>query len=55
MNFESSTDQLQRKDQVRKVLADSSSPAKIRNAPGLPADLYAHMGLLFNHIPTGRA
>ena len=54
MNFESSTGQLQRKDQVRKVLADPGSPAKIRNAPGLPADLHAHMGLPFNPIPTRR-
>ena len=36
MNFESSTDQLQLKDQVRKVLAEPGSPAKIRKMPGRP-------------------
>lgn len=54
MNFESSTDPLQRKDQLRKVLADPGSPAKIRNAPGLPADLRTDKGLPVNRIPTGR-
>ena len=54
MNFESSTDQLQRKDQVRKVHADPGSPAKIRKTRGLPADPRADRGLPFNRIPTGR-
>ena len=50
MNFEFSPDQLQLKEEVRKVLADLSSPAKIRKVleAGLPLDrhLWATLGEL---------
>lgn len=48
MNFDFSTDQMQLKDELRKVLADLSSPAKVRQVleAGLPFDhqLWATMG-----------
>ena len=58
MNFDFSADQLQLKDEARKVLADLSSPAKIRKVleAGLPLDRHlwstlGELGLLAAAIP----
>ena len=58
MNFDFSADQLQLKDEVRKVLADLSSPAKVRKVleAGLPLDRHlwttlGELGFLAAAIP----